>query len=193
MLMLNKIKKYILKIYSKKVIFRGDVKIFGRMPYFKVRHNSKCIIGNNVTFNSDERRLDTALTNICNLSIGFNAILTIGDNTVLNGVSITAFQRVEIGKMCQIASNTFIADTDFHPIDPEERKKQTCRLEYDKNKVNKKEIIICDNVWIGWGAIILKGAKIGNNSIVAAGSIVTGEFPDNVIIAGNPAKIVKFM
>ena len=49
---------------------------------------------------------------------------------------------------------------------------------------------IGDNVFIGMRAIILMGARIGNNVIVGAGSVVSGNFPDNVVIAGNPAKII---
>ncbi len=54
-----------------------------------------------------------------------------------------------------------------------------------------KEVVIGDNCWIGLGALILPGAVIGEGSIVAAGSVVSGVFPSNVLIMGNPAKIVK--
>ena len=114
-------------------------------------------------------------------------------NTMFNGVSITAYKKVIIGENCQIASNTFIADTDFHPISPIERLKQVKGEKYSFDSVNKKGIVIGDNVWICWGAIILKGTKIGNNSIVGAGSVVKGNFPENVVIAGNPARIVKYL
>lgn len=50
---------------------------------------------------------------------------------------------------------------------------------------------IKDNVWIGMGAVILKGVTIGENSVVAAGAIVTKDVPPNVVVAGNPAQIVK--
>ncbi|OMJ21617.1 putative acetyltransferase [Smittium culicis] len=54
-----------------------------------------------------------------------------------------------------------------------------------------RPIKIGDNVWIGGGAIILPGITIGNNSVVAAGSIVTKDVPENVVVAGNPAKFMK--
>lgn len=53
------------------------------------------------------------------------------------------------------------------------------------------EIWIGDNVWIGAGAIVLPGCKIGNNCVVAAGAVVCGDVPDNVMVAGVPAKIRK--
>lgn len=52
-------------------------------------------------------------------------------------------------------------------------------------------MVIGDNVWIGWGSIILKGTVIGNNCVVGAGSLVAGKFPDNVVIASNPGKIIR--
>ncbi|MBA2585639.1 MAG: maltose acetyltransferase, partial [Chthoniobacterales bacterium] len=51
--------------------------------------------------------------------------------------------------------------------------------------------IIGDNVWIGMNAVILKGVAIGENSVVAAGAVVTKSVPENCVVAGNPAKIVK--
>jgi len=62
----------------------------------------------------------------------------------------------------------------------------------DKSKVAKANpIVIGDNVWLGANVIILPSVKIGNNVVVGAGSVVTKSFPDNVIIAGNPARILK--
>ncbi|MDT2895503.1 MULTISPECIES: acyltransferase [Lactococcus] len=57
--------------------------------------------------------------------------------------------------------------------------------------VSRKGIEVGNNVWIGAGAIFLDGAKVGNNSVVAANSVVQKEFPDNVVIGGIPAKIIK--
>lgn len=54
-----------------------------------------------------------------------------------------------------------------------------------------KTIKVGNNVWIGLNVTILKGTVIGNNCVIAAGSVVKGEFPDNVLIQGNPAVIVS--
>lgn len=61
------------------------------------------------------------------------------------------------------------------------------------NVVKNKEIIIENDVWIGMRSIILKGVTIGEKSIVAAGSVVTKSVPANTIVAGNPAKVVKYL
>ncbi len=54
-----------------------------------------------------------------------------------------------------------------------------------------KPIVIEDNVWIGGGAILLPGAKIGRNAVVGAGSVITRDVPANTVVAGNPAKIIR--
>ena len=188
---LNKIKKWILQRRYHNMLFEGKVRILGNLPYVKLFKDSRCLIGDNVVINSDFKNSNTALACRCKFVMGYEGIIEIGENTHLNGVSISSYKKVKIGKNCQIASATLIADTDFHPVDPLERQRQVSGQSYSFDAVNKKDVIIGDNVWVGWGAIILKGVEIGDNSIVAAGSVVMGKFPNNVIIAGNPAIIVK--
>lgn len=57
---------------------------------------------------------------------------------------------------------------------------------------SKGDIIVCDDVWIGHGAIILSGVNIGQGAVVAAGAIVTKDVPPYAIVGGNPAKIIKY-
>ena len=66
------------------------------------------------------------------------------------------------------------------------------RLECSNRNMGVKAIEIGDNVFIGCNCLILKGAKIGDNSTIGAGSVVTGYIPDNCIAAGNPAKVIKY-
>lgn len=54
-----------------------------------------------------------------------------------------------------------------------------------------QEIVIGENVWIGLNATILKGTTIGNNSVIAAGTVVKGHIPENVVVQGNPAEVIK--
>ncbi|MNH37796.1 Galactoside O-acetyltransferase [compost metagenome] len=71
-----------------------------------------------------------------------------------------------------------VIDTNFHPVDSEDRSQS-------------KDITISDNVWIGRGAVILPGVTIGENSVIAAGSIVTRDIPPNVLAGGTPAKVIR--
>lgn len=96
------------------------------------------------------------------------------------GVRISASDSIEIGDDCMIASGAYITDSDWHGI-------------YDRIARNPETtpVRIGNNVWIGDGAIVLKGVTIGDNSIVGAGSVVARDVPANVVVAGNPARIVK--
>lgn len=88
---------------------------------------------------------------------------------------------ITIGDNCMIGPQTNIYAIG-HPIDPAERAKSIGL---------PSPVTIGDNVWIGGHVTILPGVTIGNNVVVGAGSVVTKSFPDNVVIAGNPAAIVK--
>ncbi len=96
------------------------------------------------------------------------------------GVRITSALEIIIKDSCMIASNAYITDSDWHDI-------------YDRSQSIGKTspVVLNENVWIGDSAIICKGVTIGKNSIIGAGAVVTNDIPENVIAAGNPAKIVK--
>lgn len=89
--------------------------------------------------------------------------------------------KVQIGKNCAIAPGVHIY-TATHPIEPVER---VSGVEYGK------PVTIGDNAWIGGRAVINPGVTIGDNVVVASGSIVTKDVPDNVVVGGNPAKVIK--
>lgn len=130
-------------------------------------------------------------------ALGEKGTVKIGDFTLLNGALLMADERIEIGKHCLVSWNVGIADSDFHPIDAAQRRLDTMALApFYKDRPPRPElktapVIIRDNVWIGMNAVVLKGVEIGENSIVAAGSVVSKSVPANVVVAGNPAVIVK--
>lgn len=177
--------------YAGKLETDGAIRILGNQPVFKLPGNSKIVLGSKVVLNSDAVNSNTALTFNCTLACGLNGKIEIGDNSMLNGVSITSYQSVKIGRNCQIASCTMISDTDFHPVNPKIRERESMGYKIDHAEVNKVPVVIGNNVWIGWGCIILKGVTIGDNSIIAAGSVVLKDIPANVLAAGNPAVIKK--
>tara|TARA_R110002049_G_scaffold75916_1_gene195375 strand:- start:8323 stop:8874 length:552 start_codon:yes stop_codon:yes gene_type:complete len=111
------------------------------------------------------------------------SIIVIGNNCNLNGTIIHCNNRVTIGSNCMFGPGTKIVDNDSHriSIDICERRKVPI----------SNPITIEDNVWIGMNSLVLKGVSIGKNSIIAAHSVVTKNVPENVLVAGNPAKIIK--
>ena len=133
----------------------------------------------------------------CSFAIGVNGSCTVGDFTLMNGALVMAEERIEIGSHCLISWNVGIADSDFHPLAPAQRIIDAHALApFFKDRpprpaLRTAPVIISDNVWIGMNAIILKGVTIGENSVVAAGAVVTKSVPANVVVAGNPAVVTK--
>jgi len=114
-----------------------------------------------------------------------NSLISIGSNTVFsNDITIIAEHEITIGERCLIGDRLTVYDNDFHEIDPSTRTRS-----YGK----AAPVNIGNNVWIGSVVTILKGVKVGNNSIIAANSVVTKDVPANAMVAGNPAKIIKMV
>ena len=108
---------------------------------------------------------------------------------------IMCVNSVKIGAYTAIAEQTTICDNNNHPISPSYRKKMRLTPVDDPMRMWKYSasapIVIGENCWIGSHARICKGVTIGDNSIVAACSVVTKSVPANCIVAGNPARVVK--
>ena len=158
-------------------------KKFGKNVMILNPQNLK-IFGNNISI-GDYATLITAPDKRIDLSTWetdkINGELHLGKYILISpGTSIRSAKKIIIGSSTMIASDVTITDSDWHDI-------------YDRTDyvASPKEVVIEENVWIGEKSLILKGSKIGKNSIIGAGSVVSGEVPANVIFAGNPAKEIK--
>ena len=112
--------------------------------------------------------------------------IEINEGVCMSGCTIYSMSSIRIGKNTDIGSGCKIIDNDFHPLPYSQR--HPVELE---EKVKKRPVVIGEGCFIGANSLILKGTTLGNNVVVGAGSVVCGQFPDNVIIAGNPAKVIK--
>jgi maltose O-acetyltransferase len=114
-----------------------------------------------------------------------NSNITIHDNTFINNncAFIAEGDGIEIHKNSLIGLNCEITDSDFHNLDPD--------LRLDATDIKTAKVIIEENVFLGSNVKILKGVRIGKNSVIANGSIVTKDIPANVIAGGIPAKKIK--
>ena len=111
---------------------------------------------------------------------GYNTY--VGENFYANfDCTILDVCEVRFGDNCMLAPGVQIY-TATHPLHPAER---------NSGKEYAKPIAFGNNVWIGGSAIICPGVTIGNNVVIAAGAVVTKNVPDNVVVGGNPAKVIK--
>ena len=191
----NKLRKYRLKIvlffstilgkinlFLRKIEYGEKINFYGKAYFFRAP-NSHIKLGNNVSFRSDRTSNKIGLMRRCIVStLSENAEIIIGDNCGFSGVSIGAAKRIIIGSNVMIGANCLITDTNWHNIIPEMRHQ-------DDPKPGK--IIIGNNVFIGYGSIVLKNVYIGDNSVIGAGSVVMNNIPENVIAAGNPCQVIK--
>lgn len=112
----------------------------------------------------------------------------IGDDCLLSAAA-----EIEIGRHALLAHEVQIFDNDSHPLEPAARSEDYASVLVggDRGAIAAASVRIGERAWIGFRAIILKGVTVGENSVVAAGSVVTRDVPPNTVVAGNPAAFVK--
>jgi acetyltransferase-like isoleucine patch superfamily enzyme len=110
--------------------------------------------------------------------------VSIGAKTVIGQeCTISAFQQVSIGRECIIADRVMLIDFD-HGVTEVERPIRT-------QGIYKRDVRVGHNVWIGYGACILRGVSVGDNSIIGTNSVLTRTIPENAVVAGVPAKVIR--
>jgi acetyltransferase-like isoleucine patch superfamily enzyme len=111
-----------------------------------------------------------------------DAIIRFGNRVQLTGTRFGCERLIAVGDMSGL-SDARLMDTDFHALEV-----------YDQPRYNtggvSKPINIARNVWVGAGAMVLKGVVIGENSVVAAGAVVAQNVPPNTVVFGNPARVI---
>ena len=155
------------------------------LPIIRLGKKSRLIIGDNFKMNDGNKNNFIGRDGKCILHVLDNAEILIGDNVGMSSSAIVAKKIIMLGNNIRIGGNVVIYDHDFHSLKAKER------LSKHDIGVKTAPVNIEDNVFIGAHSIILKGVRIGKNSVVGAGSVVTKSIPDNEIWAGNPAKFIK--
>ena len=158
---------------------------FQGAPIIKLATGAKIEIGRNVLINSRADSNPTGLPFPTILAaLGSNSSITIGDSTGISGASIVAVRSITIGNRVLIGGGACIWDTDFHPVNPDQR------LQHPTRNATSAAVTIGDEVFIGARALILKGVTVGRRAVVAAGAVVTKDVNAEEIVAGNPARVV---
>ncbi len=110
--------------------------------------------------------------------------LRIGAKTVFGQeCTISAFQHISIGRECIIADRVMMIDFDHGVVEVE-------RPIRDQG-IYKRDVDVGHNVWIGYGACLLRGVRVGDNAVIGTSSVVTTDVPPNAVVGGSPAKLIR--
>lgn len=112
------------------------------------------------------------------------ATIDLGEECKATGLVVVSESAVRIGDRVRLGAGCTIVDTDFHPVDPDNRSS-------DPRRGRSVPVTIGDDVFLGMGTIVLKGVEIGAGTVVSAGSLVAESLPPGVIARGNPAVVVR--
>ena len=160
----------------------GEVVVRGRLYMYSSKRAIH--LGKSVEINSNLKSNPIGGSTRTILYAKPGAKITIGDYTGISNSCLYAAKEIVIGSHVLIGGDCKIYDTDFHSKFAKERQSTN-------ETIHAEKVAIKDNVFVGAHSIILKGVTIGENSIIAAGSVVTKDVPDNQIWGGNPAHYIK--
>ena len=171
--------------YGKAWVWRidiGDHCIFCGQAMFWRTPESVIEIGDNCRFRSAIWSNKVGVNRPCMVStLRPGARVSIGRHCGFTGTVVAAAEYIEIGDWVLCGANTTITDTDWHCVDPEQRRAPGAA----------SPVHIANNVWLGMGVVVLKGVRIGEGAVVAANSVVTQDIPARVVAAGQPARVVR--
>ena len=108
----------------------------------------------------------------------------IGAKTVMGQeCTISAFQHVSIGRECILADRVMLIDFDHGVVETDRPVRE--------QGIYKRDVRVGNNVWIGYGACVLRGINVGDNSIVGTSAVLTHDVPDNAVVGGVPARLIR--
>lgn len=157
------------------------------IPFVSVAIGGSFSVGYNLTMNNGIVGNPIGCFDRCTFFVDNGASLQIGSNLGISQAALICHLSIQIGDNVKIGGGARIYDTDFHSLDPLLRLNSAT----DFATKGKLPVVIENNVFIGAHSTILKGVKIGQNSIIGACSVVTKSVPDNEIWAGNPARFIR--
>ena len=158
---------------------------FYGLPIIQKHRRSTMRFGQRLQLRSQERSNPLGISHPVFLAtLHANACLEVGEDLAMSGGAICVAERVTIGNRVALGANSTIVDTDFHPLGMPHG-------HHSLQKVKTAPVFIEDDVFVGMNSVILKGVTVGSGSVIGAGSVVTRDVPPHVIVAGNPARVVR--
>jgi len=175
-----------MRLRAQGVELGAGVRFYG-MPIVGMAKGSRIRIGDRSVLCSDSRFTALGVNHSVVLrTLCPGAEIVIGNDCGISGGSICAALRVELGNECLLGANVTIADTDFHAIKPAGR-----RFNNNPQEIGVAPVKIEGNVFIGAGAVVLKGVCVGRNSVIGAMSVVSKDLQANSIACGSPVRILR--
>jgi acetyltransferase-like isoleucine patch superfamily enzyme len=156
-------------------------------PLVRAFPGSTIEVGERAELVSAATRSTMVLNHPCQLqTYRAGARITIGEDVGMSGATICAVLEVSIGARTMLGANATVIDTGFHPLASEGR-----RFAPIPEPTPEDAVVIGCDVFIGTGAFVLPGTRIGDGSVVAAGAVVKGKVEPGVVVAGNPARVIR--
>ncbi len=190
-------------------------KLYGMIQSLRSRRwdsiqKEKCIAGRQTLFHSpaqalnmSNRRENIRIGDICHirgelLVYPYSGSISIGNYCYVGeGTRIWSGKGITIGNRVLISHNVDIHDSNDHPLDPQlrhEHYKDILSIGFlAKYDICAAPIIVADDVWIGFGACIMRGVTVGAGAIIAAHAVVTKDVPARAVVAGNPARVIRVL
>jgi acetyltransferase-like isoleucine patch superfamily enzyme len=171
---------------ARRGVHLGDGVVCHGFPVVSLAPESTIHIGDRVVLTSDSAFTALGVSHPVVLrTLLPGATIEIAEDVGVSGGSICAALRVTIGAGSMLGADVTIVDTDFHPIRSSDRRYAPIPAPLPSDAVH-----IGRNVFIGTGAILLKGSRVEDNAVVGARAVVSGTVPSGTIVAGNPARIL---
>ncbi len=158
---------------------------FSGFPIVTLASGARITLGDGVVVNSRSHSNVAGVPHETILAaLGPGSSILIGSGTGISGASIVASTAITIGNRVLIGAGACVWDTDFHPLDAEQRRLHATR------GAASAPIRIEDDVFVGARSLILKGVTLGSQAIVGAGAVVTKDVGTATIVGGNPARVI---
>lgn len=153
--------------------------------FILIVNRGKIVLGKNLIITSNNSSNPVGNSNRTALYCSLNGKIIIENDVSMSNVTIFSQKEIKIEKYVMLGGGVQILDSDFHPLNLEDRIAHTIK------KITSKPILLKKGRFVGANSIILKGVTIGENAIIGAGSVVRNNIPENEIWAGNPAVFIK--
>lgn len=134
------------------------------------------------------------------LHVSESGVIEVGQYTILNGTTLLCQERIQIGNHCMLAWGSVLTDSWLPPanISVEQRRMIMKKTANDPLRCfpfasNAKPVVLEDNCWVGFDAVILPGVRLGKGCVVGCKTVVETDVPPYAVVAGCPARIVRYL